>query len=109
MFQSQIITSEGYPCKQYTVKTKDGFFLSVQRIPHGRKLSPGKRPVVFLQHGLLCSSTDWVVNLANESLGNLVLGLLYVIIGWQCTILGFKIKSVIRTYMSHNSSVNNFF
>ena len=39
----------------------------MQRIPHGKnRTTPG--PVVFLQHGLLGASTDWMVNLANESL-----------------------------------------
>ncbi|XP_070532135.1 lysosomal acid lipase/cholesteryl ester hydrolase-like [Ptychodera flava] len=69
MNASQLITSKGYPCEEYTVRTHDGFLLGVQRIPHGRNHSKtmATKPVVFLQHGLLCSSTNWLTNLANES------------------------------------------
>ena len=67
IFQSQLITSKGYPCEEYTVQTADGYLLGVQRIPHGRGEQPSSRPVVFVQHGLLSSSADWLDNLVNES------------------------------------------
>ena len=69
--QTELITSKGYPCEDHTVTTADGFILSLQRIPYGKRSleKPASRPVVFLQHGLLDSSATWVMNLANESLG----------------------------------------
>lgn len=68
---TELISSKGYPVIDYTVQTKDGYLLSVQRIPHGRtKDHPSNdKPIVFLQHGLLSSATDWVINFPNESLG----------------------------------------
>ncbi|XP_033107826.1 lysosomal acid lipase/cholesteryl ester hydrolase-like [Anneissia japonica] len=67
----QLITSKGYPAEAHYVNTSDGFILGLQRIPYGRNEKPPKqgRPVVFLQHGLLCASTNWLTNLRNESLG----------------------------------------
>lgn len=76
MFQTQLISSKGYPFEDYTAQTKDGYLLSVQRIPHGRKSyaysknKGQKKPVVFLQHGLLSSANDWVINFPAQSLGN---------------------------------------
>ena len=70
-----MIIHQGYPCENHVVQTADGFLLSVQHIPHGRHSDHvGKdRPVVFLQHGLLSAASDWVMNLANESLGRYTL------------------------------------
>ena len=66
-----MITSKGYPAEEHWVTTEDGYILNMQRIPYGKKdktVNP-PRPVVFLQHGLLGASTNWLTNLANESLG----------------------------------------
>jgi len=55
------------------VTTSDGFILTLHRIPHGKKKNhlqtdEAPREVVFLQHGLLGSSAEYVFNMAYESL-----------------------------------------
>ncbi|XP_072050942.1 gastric triacylglycerol lipase-like [Amphiura filiformis] len=67
---SGLISSKGYPVQDFEVPTKDGFLLGMQRIPHGKHDGDltEPRPAVLLQHGLLGTSTNWLVNLANESL-----------------------------------------
>ncbi|GBM04471.1 Lysosomal acid lipase/cholesteryl ester hydrolase [Araneus ventricosus] len=69
---SELITSKGYPVENHVVQTEDGFLLSVQHIPHGRNgpgTFQGKKEVVFLQHGFLSASHDWVINFPDQSLG----------------------------------------
>ncbi|XP_046573425.1 gastric triacylglycerol lipase-like [Haliotis rubra] len=70
MNTTELITSKGFPCENHYVTTEDGFILNMQRIPHGRgNDTPGTaKPAVFLQHGLLGSSNNFVLNPANESL-----------------------------------------
>jgi Partial alpha/beta-hydrolase lipase region len=59
--QASLVAAEGYPVEEYFVDTPDGYILKVFRIPGSPESPPaeGKIPV-FLQHGLLCSSADWV-------------------------------------------------
>ena len=68
--QTQIIASRGYPYEEHHVTTKDGFILSMQRIPRGRgeKESSAPKEVVFLQHGILADATNWVMDTPSKSL-----------------------------------------
>ena len=49
--------------------TPDGYYLSLQQIPHGIKnKNQATKGIVFLQHGLNSDSASWVLNPPNESL-----------------------------------------
>ena len=54
----------GYPVECINVKTLDGYYVRLVRIPHKHS-----RKVVFFQHGLLDSSAAWVSNGHIFSLG----------------------------------------
>ena len=67
----------GYPVEEHHVTTEDGYILSLQRIPKGKKGVPPNGGVVFLQHGLVSSSADYVMNLPDNSLGFILADLGY--------------------------------
>uniref|UniRef100_A0A0C9PYH9 Lipase n=1 Tax=Fopius arisanus TaxID=64838 RepID=A0A0C9PYH9_9HYME len=51
----EMIRRAGYPAEAHTVVTEDGYFLKIHRIPNKTGYP------IFLQHGLLSSSADWVI------------------------------------------------
>ncbi|XP_018573025.1 lipase 3 [Anoplophora glabripennis] len=63
-----MVIAEGYPVEDHYITTPDGYILNVHRIPHGKSgQSNGK--VAYLQHGVLASSSDWIIQGAAKSLG----------------------------------------
>ncbi|XP_058044053.1 putative lysosomal acid lipase/cholesteryl ester hydrolase [Ahaetulla prasina] len=67
----EILQYWGYPSEEYQVLTDDGYYLQLNRIPHG-KHCPHKeepRPIVLLVHGLLWEGRCWIANLPSNSLG----------------------------------------
>uniref|UniRef100_A0A0R3RFS2 Abhydro_lipase domain-containing protein n=1 Tax=Elaeophora elaphi TaxID=1147741 RepID=A0A0R3RFS2_9BILA len=65
----EIILYHGYPVQVFHARTDDGYILDLHRIPYGCFNNQKSRPVIFLQHGLLGSSADWVENFPNQSFG----------------------------------------
>jgi len=66
----EIIQRWDYPVEQYSVTTKDGYILTLLRIPHGRESNSTPtepRPVIYLQHGIESSCIDWIANLPHQS------------------------------------------
>ncbi|XP_069688423.1 lipase 3-like [Periplaneta americana] len=69
----QLITKYGYHGEAHTVTTSDGYILTMHRIAGSEQSPPASgKPVVFLQHGLMCSSADWIILGPEKSLGYLL-------------------------------------
>lgn len=62
--QTNLVKKHGYPVEEHEVQTADGYILKMHRIPYSPKLNNSldeHKPIVFLQHGLLTSSADFVL------------------------------------------------
>merc|ERR1712002_78930 len=68
-----VAIKRGYPVETHKVVTEDGYILSMHRIPYGKDGNTGmKRRPLLLQHGLLCSSEDWVISPEGKALAFLL-------------------------------------
>ncbi|XP_026838679.1 lipase 3 [Drosophila erecta] len=66
------ISKHNYPVEEHTVITYDDYILTIYRIPSSPNRShlnrAGQSAVVFLQHGILSASDDWIINGPETSL-----------------------------------------
>jgi len=65
----EMIEYFGYPAETHSITTEDGYILDIHRIPFGLTTSEGPKTPVMVQHGILCSSADYVLNFPYQSLG----------------------------------------
>ncbi|KAJ7970674.1 Lipase [Quillaja saponaria] len=66
------VIANGYKCQELQVITKDGYILSLQRIPEGRGQqgdhSGTKKQPVIVQHGVLVDGMSWFLNTPKQNL-----------------------------------------
>lgn len=73
--QGERIIDDGYPMERHRVVTDDNYVLTMHRIPYSPVLKNEQvknKPVVFLMHGMLSSSSDWVLMGPGKSLAYLL-------------------------------------
>lgn len=63
--QPEIITKYGYPVEIHNVVTEDGYILTLHRIPN--YLS--KKNPILVMHGVLASSSDFIITGPTQALG----------------------------------------
>ncbi|XP_049876863.1 lipase 3-like [Pectinophora gossypiella] len=68
---TQLLNKYQYAVDTHTIKTDDGYFLTLFRI-QPKEQTLVQRPVVFLMHGLLGSADDWLLMGPGKSLAYLL-------------------------------------
>lgn len=54
----------------HNITTADGYILTAHRIPYGKKCGPGgDKRVIWLQHGLLGDSSNYIVAGTEKGIG----------------------------------------
>eukprot|EP01100_Stratorugosa_tubuloviscum_P003345 TRINITY_DN1809_c0_g1_i1.p1 TRINITY_DN1809_c0_g1~~TRINITY_DN1809_c0_g1_i1.p1 ORF type:complete len:428 (+),score=179.31 TRINITY_DN1809_c0_g1_i1:107-1390(+) len=61
MTTPELITFHGYQVEQFVEETKDGYLLTLFRIPNTNSKNKQNKPPILLMHGLLQNSEAWCV------------------------------------------------
>ncbi|XP_022908916.2 lipase 3-like [Onthophagus taurus] len=97
----ELIRRYGFKSETHTILTKDGYFLTLHRIPCNQNGKKGNQPV-FIQHGLLSSSADFLDH------GNKSLGFLLAETGYDVWLGNARGNSYSKSHASLDVNSNDF-